>query len=53
MTMLGYSLGSIYPGITKQIDKVVIVIIVVSLIPGTISYLMNRKKTPPSASLVA
>ena len=53
MTMLGYSLGSIYPGITKQIDKVVVVIIVVSLIPGTISYLMNRKKTPPSASLAA
>ena len=53
MTMLGFSLGTIYPGITKQIDKVVIVIIVVSLIPGTISYLMNRKKTPPTASLVA
>ncbi len=53
MTMLGYTLGSVYPGITKQIDKVVIVIIVVSLIPGTISYLMNRNKTPPSASLAA
>ena len=50
MTMLGFSLGSVYPGITKQIDKVVIVIIAVSLIPGAISYLMNRKKTPPNAS---
>jgi hypothetical protein len=53
MTMLGFSLGSIYPGITKQIDKVVIVIVAVSLIPGAISYLMNRKKTPPNASLAA
>jgi membrane-associated protein len=53
MTMLGFSLGSVYPGITKQIDKVVIVIIAVSLIPGAISYLMNRKKTPPKASLAA
>jgi membrane-associated protein len=53
MTMLGFSLGSVYPGITKQIDKVVIVIIAVSLIPGAISYLMNRKKTPPNASLAA
>jgi membrane-associated protein len=53
MTLLGYSLGSIYPGITKQIDKVVIVIIAVSLLPGAISYLLNRKKSPPPAQLAA
>ena len=45
MTMLGYLLGSVWPPITKHIDKVIIVIIAVSLIPGTISYLANRKKT--------
>ena len=53
MTMLGFSLGKIYPQITKEIDKVVIVIIFVSLIPGAIGYLKNRKKTPPTASLAA
>jgi membrane-associated protein len=57
MTLLGFSLGKVYPPITKQIDKVIIVIIFVSLIPGAVSYLMNRKKTPtpppPSASLAA
>ena len=45
MTMLGYLMGSVYPPITKQIDKVIIVIIVVSLMPGAISWLTNRKKT--------
>jgi membrane-associated protein len=45
MTMLGYLLGSVWPPITKHIDKVIIVIIAVSLMPGAISYLANRKKT--------
>ena len=49
MTMLGFSLSKIFPNINKQIDKVIIVIIAVSLIPGAISYLMNRKKSPPAA----
>ena len=55
MTLLGFSLAKLHPSITKQIDKVIIVIIVVSLIPGAISYLMNRNKTPtpPSATLAA
>jgi membrane-associated protein len=53
MSLLGFSLGKIYPDITKQIDKVVIVIIAVSLLPGAISYLMNRKKSPPSAQIAA
>jgi membrane-associated protein len=53
MSLLGFSLGKIYPQITKEIDKVVILIIFVSLIPGAIGYLKNRKKTPPSASLAA
>jgi membrane-associated protein len=53
MTLLGFSLGKIYPQITKEIDKVVILIIFVSLIPGAIGYLKNRNKTPPTASLAA
>jgi len=51
MTMLGFSLGKVYPPITKQIDKLIIVIIFVSLIPGAVSYLMNRNKTPPSTTV--
>ncbi len=53
MTLLGFSLGKIRPQITKEIDKLVIVIIFVSLIPGAIGYLKNRNKTPPTASLAA
>jgi membrane-associated protein len=55
MTLLGFSLAKLHPSITKQIDKVIIVIIVVSLIPGAISYLMNRNRTPtpPSATRTA
>jgi len=49
MTLLGFTLGKVYPPITKEIDKVVILIIFVSLLPGAISYLKSRKKTPPSA----
>jgi membrane-associated protein len=44
MTLLGFTLGQIYPPITKQIDKVIIVIIAVSLMPMVISWLANRKK---------
>jgi membrane-associated protein len=53
MTMLGFTLGKVYPPITKEIDKIIIIIIFVSLIPGAISYLANRRKTPPSATLAA
>jgi membrane-associated protein len=53
MSLLGFTLGKIHPQITKEIDKLVIVIIFVSLIPGAIGYLKNRGKTPPSASLAA
>jgi membrane-associated protein len=44
MTMLGFTLGKAYPPITKQIDKVIIVIIFVSLVPGMVSWFANRKK---------
>jgi membrane protein DedA with SNARE-associated domain len=49
MTMLGFTLGKVYPPITKQIDKVIIVIIFVSLVPGAISWLINRRSRKNSA----
>ena len=42
-----------FPSITKQIDKVIIVVIAVSLMPGAISWLASRNKkpaTPPVAT---
>jgi membrane-associated protein len=52
MVMLGFGLSSIFPHLGKQIDKVIIVIIFVSLLPGAISWLANRKKSesPPTAA---
>jgi membrane-associated protein len=44
MTLLGFVLGRVYPPITKQIDKLIVVIIAVSLIPGAISWLNNRNR---------
>ena len=49
MVMLGFGLSTIFPNLGKQIDKVIIVIIFVSLLPGGISWLMNRKKSTPAA----
>jgi len=45
MTLLGFSLSKVFPNLNKQIDKVIIVIIFVSLLPGAISWLSNRKKS--------
>jgi membrane-associated protein len=53
MTMLGFTQGTFYPPITKQIDKVIIVIIFISLLPGMISWALNRNKpaTKPDAAV--
>jgi membrane-associated protein len=46
MTLLGFSLSKVFPNLNKQIDKVIIVIIFVSLLPGAISWYLNRNKPP-------
>ena len=43
MTMLGYLLGNVIPGIEKRIDLLVLVIIVVSLGPAAIAWLRSRR----------
>ena len=53
MTLLGFALAQIRPQISKEIDKVIIVIIAVSLMPMVISYLMNRRKKAPPATTPA
>ena len=49
MTWLGYGLAVRFPQITKHIDKLIILIIVLSLVPGTIgwlrSWLQSRRET--------
>jgi membrane-associated protein len=50
MVLLGFGLSHVFPNLGKQIDKVIIVIIFVSLLPGMISWFMNRKKVPGSTT---
>jgi membrane-associated protein len=44
MTLTGYLLGNIIPGIDKRIDVLVMVIIAVSLLPAAIGLLRSRSK---------
>ena len=44
MTLGGYLLGNIIPGIDKRIDVVVMVVIAISLLPAVIAWLRSRKK---------
>ena len=46
MSLLGYTLGTRYPSLGKSIDKVIIVIIVLSLLPMLVHYLKEKKREP-------
>jgi membrane-associated protein len=54
MLFIGYFLGRAVPGVEKLIEKVIILVIFVSLLPGLISWYRNRSKskaldaTPPA-----
>jgi membrane-associated protein len=43
MTLTGYLLGNIIPGIDKRIDVLVIVVIAISLLPAGIAWLRSRR----------
>jgi membrane-associated protein len=45
MTLLGQLLGQVVPDIGKHIEKVIIVVVFVSLLPGLIAWWRNRSKT--------
>jgi membrane-associated protein len=44
MTMLGYLLVTIFPATEKHIEKVIIIVIFVSLLPGIIEFLRARRR---------
>ena len=44
MLLLGYFLGQLVPNIDKNIDKVIIIVIFVSLIPLIVEYFRQRRK---------
>ena len=44
MTMLGYLLVTVFPATEKHIEKVIIIVIFLSLLPGIIEYLRARMR---------
>lgn len=49
MTVTGYVLGQLVPNIGKHVEKVIIVVVFLSILPGIISYL-RRKKGPAESA---
>lgn len=43
MSLLGYYLGSRFPGIDKQVDKVALVIVAISILPMVVHYFQEKK----------
>lgn len=48
MTLLGYFLGTVFPGLVKRIELVIIVIVFLSISPGLIEWWRARRQTLPS-----
>lgn len=44
MTMIGYLLVTIFPATEKHIEKVIIIVIFISLLPGVIEWMRARRK---------
>jgi membrane-associated protein len=44
MTLLGYGLGSSIPNLERHIEKVVIIVVLVSIAPGIVEYLRARRR---------
>ena len=45
MTLLGYFLGIRFPILGKHIEKVIIAVVLLSLVPGIIAYLKGRRRS--------
>jgi len=52
MLFTGYFLGRLVPGIDQHIEKVILVVIFLSILPGIISFLRERKKARSAAAAV-
>jgi membrane-associated protein len=48
MTLIGYALGSRFPVLVQHIEKVIIVVVVLSILPGLIEWLRTRGRATGS-----
>jgi membrane-associated protein len=48
MTLIGYFLGQLFPGVVKRLELVIIIVIFVSLLPGIIKFISHKIKKKKS-----
>jgi len=46
MTLLGYFLGNVFPGLVKRIELVIVAVVLLSLLPSLIAWLRARRRGP-------
>lgn len=46
MTLVGFTLGSVVPDIGKHIEKVILVVVFLSVLPGIVAWFRTRGKSP-------
>jgi membrane-associated protein len=51
MTLTGYVLGTRFPVLVKHIEKVIVVVIFVSILPGIVEYAKARVRAARAAKL--
>ncbi len=49
MTLTGYLLGAVVPDIDRHIEKIIVLVVFLSVLPGMIGWWRSRGKTPPAA----
>jgi membrane-associated protein len=49
MTLTGYLLGDLFPTLHKHVEKVIVVVIAVSLLPGVIEFMRARRAQKPAS----
>jgi membrane-associated protein len=50
MLFIGYFLGRYIPGVDRHIETVIVLVILISLLPGIIGWMRTRKREPASAT---
>jgi membrane-associated protein len=50
MLFIGYFLGRYIPGVDRHIETVIVLVILISLLPGIIGWMRTRKREPASAA---
>jgi membrane-associated protein len=50
MLLIGYFLGSRFPGVSEHLEKVILLVVFISILPGIVSWLRARRAAPAAGS---